>query len=256
MVFKTCGNDKNPAVLFFHAMGVTGESSERVAEFMKDRYFCIMPTSSVYTDEGYESKREEVRELEEFLVSREIKKLSLVVASSIGTDLAMDFLSKTSSAVGYVFFDGGQFAQIGRLSRYLMVPFLYLAIKSIYWTHGRSLKRIMWCSDDEIKPYFIAAGKSLSYKSLCRQLSDSLENKPFWQFQPHVQRRMFFGFGSVEEHIKYRDAVMKAYPEGHFPVFRGYRHMEYQIKDPKGFADMLCFIIEHGRMPDLEFLEK
>ena len=29
------------------------------------------------------------------------------------------------------------------------------------------------------------------------------------------------------------------YPHGHFPVFQNFNHMQYQIKDPKGFAEML-----------------
>ena len=48
MLFETFGDKKNPAVLFFHAMGVTGKSSEPVAECLRDRYFCILPTSTVY----------------------------------------------------------------------------------------------------------------------------------------------------------------------------------------------------------------
>ena len=48
MLFETFGNRQNPAVLFFHAMGVTGASSEPVARCLQDRYFCILPTSTVY----------------------------------------------------------------------------------------------------------------------------------------------------------------------------------------------------------------
>lgn len=36
MVFKTTGNKSNSVILFFHAMGVTGESSMPVAEKMKE----------------------------------------------------------------------------------------------------------------------------------------------------------------------------------------------------------------------------
>lgn len=43
MLFETLGDRSNPAVLFFHAMGVTGASSEPVARQMQDRYFCILP---------------------------------------------------------------------------------------------------------------------------------------------------------------------------------------------------------------------
>ncbi|MFQ9152983.1 MAG: hypothetical protein ACLR6B_17420 [Blautia sp.] len=35
-------------MLFFHAMGVTGASSEPIARYLQDRYFCILPTSTVY----------------------------------------------------------------------------------------------------------------------------------------------------------------------------------------------------------------
>ena len=32
MLFQTIGNELNPVILFFHAMGVTGESSMPIAE--------------------------------------------------------------------------------------------------------------------------------------------------------------------------------------------------------------------------------
>ena len=47
MLFQTYGSRNHPAVLFFHAMGVTGESSEPIANYLQDRYFCILPTSTV-----------------------------------------------------------------------------------------------------------------------------------------------------------------------------------------------------------------
>lgn len=102
-----------------------------------------------------------------------------MVASSIGADLAMTFLTKSGVEVEHVFFDGGQFAQIAKMTRRIMVPFLYLAIKSLYWSNGKTLKKILWCDDEAIKPYFIAAGKALTYGNIRRQLADSLEDKPF-----------------------------------------------------------------------------
>ena len=48
---------------------------------------------------------------------------------------------------------------------------------------------------------------------------------------------------------------MKAYPYANYPAFNGYNHMEYQIKDPAGFANMLRSIIENDRLPDISFLE-
>lgn len=135
-----------------------------------------------------------------------------------------------------------------------MVPFLYLAIKSLYWSKGKTLKKIMWCDDETIKPYFIEAGKKLTYGNLRKQLSDSLEDKPFPKLPAELQKHIFWEFGSKEEHFKYRDAVMQTYPFGNFPVFEGFNHMQYQIRDPEGFARMLETIIETDSLPKLEFM--
>ena len=257
MRFETLGDTKRPAILFFHAMGVTGASSEPVAKNLQARYFCILPTSTVYcTGQKYVSKADEVRQVETFLRKKGVEKLAMVVASSIGADLAAAFLAATRLPVEHVFFDGGQFAQIGRGMRRVMTPFLYLAIKSLYWSKGGTLKKIMWCDDDAIKPYFVAAGQALTYGNMRRQLADSLEDKPFPALPEDLQARCFFEFGSVEDHFKYRDAVMRAYPQGRFPVFEQMNHMQFQIQNPSGFAYMLESVIETGSLPELPFLRQ
>ena len=257
MLFETFGDKKHPAVLFFHAMGVTGESSKPVAKYLQDTNFCILPTSTVYcTGQKYISKADEVRQVEECLKAQGVERIELVVASSIGADLAMAFLTSTALPVGHVFFDGGQFAQIRSGTRRIMTPFVYLAIKSLYWSKGGTLKKILWCDDDSIKPYFIAAGKNLTYTNLRRQISDSLEDKPYPPIPEDLQRHIYFEFGSIEDHFKYRQAVMGAYPRGNYPVFEEYDHMQYQIRDPKGFAEMLVYISQHDCMPKLPFIRK
>ena len=71
-----------------------------------------------------------------------------------------------------------------------------------------------------------------------------------------LQKHMYFEFGSIEDHFKYRQAVIEAYPCGNYPVFEGYDHMQYQIRDPKGFAEMLASIAAHDGMPKLPFIRK
>ena len=181
MLFQTYGDRRNPAVLFFHAMGVTGASSEPIARYLQDRYFCIsaylhrLLRGAEICQQGW-TKYGRWRT---FCIDRAWRRLAMVVASSIGADLAMAFLTQTKLPVEHAFFDGGQFAQIGKGTRRIMTPFLYFAIKSLYWSKGGTLKKILWCDDDSIKPYFIAAGKNLTYTNLRRQISDSLEDKPF-----------------------------------------------------------------------------
>ena len=218
MLFQTYGEKCKPTVLFFHAMGVTGASSEPVAKHLQSRCFCILPTSTVYcAGQTYRGKADEVRQVEDFLTAQGISELALVVASSIGAALAMAFLKQTKRTVG-------------------------------------TLKKIMWCDDDGIKPYFIAAGKNLRYGNLRRQIADSLEDKPFPPMPEDWQKRAFFEFGSIEEHMKYRPAVMQAYPAANFPIFADFNHIQYQIRDPKGFADMLISIMDAGKLPELPFI--
>ena len=71
-----------------------------------------------------------------------------------------------------------------------------------------------------------------------------------------LQARCFFEFGSAEDHFKYRGAVMQAYPHGNFPVFEGMNHMQFQIRDPQGFAGMLESVMEKGSLPELPFARK
>lgn len=81
MVFKTTGNKSNSVILFFHAMGVTGESSMPVAEKMAEKYYCIMPTSTVYcSGQRYQSKRDEIQQIVRFLGNHGIKEIELIVA--------------------------------------------------------------------------------------------------------------------------------------------------------------------------------
>ena len=84
MLFETKGKKGNPVILFFHAMGVTGESSGRIAEYLQNEYFCIMPTSTVYCEgQKYVSKADELRQIEKFLKENDVNNLALVVASSM-----------------------------------------------------------------------------------------------------------------------------------------------------------------------------
>ena len=96
MQFATRGDRQSPAILFFHAMGVTGASSEPVARYLQHNYYCILPTSSVYcAGQKSSSTADELRQIEDFLHGQRIDRLALVVASSIGADLAAAFLAQT-----------------------------------------------------------------------------------------------------------------------------------------------------------------
>lgn len=114
--------------------------------------------------------------------------------------------------------------------------------------------RVIAVDDDAIKPYFMQAGRTLAYGNMRRMMADSLRDRPLPELPASLQRRTFWEFGSAEDHFKYRSAVMAAWPQGHFPVFEGYNHMQFQIRDPRGFASMLRMVVEKNELPELPFL--
>lgn len=250
MEFLTLGNPKNPAILFFHALGVNGKSNTFVANYMKDDYFIIMPTYTAFCTDGvYQSKKDEIEQIKQYIKKRNISELELVIASSIGADLAMEFIKQEPIKMNHVFVDGGQFAQISKAVRRIMTPFLYFAMRSIYKSNGKTLKKIFWCDDESIKPFFIEAGKNLDYQSMKNMMKTSLTEEPFPQISKEMQEKIIFEFGEIEDHFKYRSAVKLAYPHSSFPIFPHKNHMEFQIREPERFSEMLYYIMKHGEMP-------
>lgn len=104
-------------------------------------------------------------------------------------------------------------------------------------------------------PLFCPKCKTETLINMRRQMADSLEDKPFPALPEDLQCRCWFEFGSAENHLKYRAAVQKAYPHGHYLIFEGCNHMQYQIRDPQGFAAMLTSIIEQNVLPPLPFVK-
>ncbi len=114
MRLVTLGYNKNDATIFFHAMGVVGESSEIVSHYLSDTYYCIMPTSTVYCEkQKYVSKNDELAQIEAFLKDNGVKLVKLAVVSSLSADLAAYFLKNSKIHAEAAYFDGGQFAKMG-----------------------------------------------------------------------------------------------------------------------------------------------
>lgn len=255
MIFKTLGRKENPAVLFFHGMGVTGDSSLPVAQFLQERYFCILPTSTVFCPgQRYMGKAEEIRQIEKFICGQKIESLEWIVASAQGANLAMEFLSRSPISVRHIFFDGGAFAQTGKTARAVGMPLHYLGMKSLYWFRGKTQKQVLRCREKSIRPCAIEAGKNLTYRNFRFLMADSRNDELFPFLPEEVQEHTFWGFGTEEAYQKCVPDLMNHYPSGNFPLFEGFGHLQYQLEDPEGFADMLVAAAEQNELPALPFL--
>ena len=96
-------------------MGVTGDSSMPVASCLKDKFYCIMPTSTVYCDgQKYLGKTDEIQQIMNFLKEQGICEIELIVASSIGVDLALAFLANTKITVKHAFLTEDSLRRSGR----------------------------------------------------------------------------------------------------------------------------------------------
>jgi len=249
MEFLTQGNPEKPVIVFFHALGVTGEIYARIAHYLINDFFLIMPTSTAFcAHKVYISKKREIEEIEAFLASHAICKIELIVASSQGCDLALSFILKSTIPLHHIFFDGGQFAQINKFQRLFLTPIMYYTIRNSYKSGGKFLPEIMDYEYEEAKPFFIQAGKNLDYRSLKHLIKDSFIHTGLPSLPVKTQKKIIFCFGSQENHIKYRNTVMAQYPYSSFPVFTKWKHLEFQAKDPKGFAQLLSSLIKQGNL--------
>ncbi len=91
----------------------------------------------------------------------------------------------------------------------IILTLISISPSSLSIGQKEALKKILWCDDDAIKPYFVMAGKNLRYRNLRRQLKDSFVNKPFPFLPEEIQKVTYFELGNIEDHFKYREAVKK-----------------------------------------------
>ncbi len=138
-----------------------------------------------------------------------------------------------------------------------MTPFLYLAIKSLYWSKGGTLKKRYCGDDDSIKPYFIAAGENLTYTNLRRQISDSLEDKPFPSLPEELQKADLFRVRQHRRSFQIPSGGYESLPLRPLSVFGDtiICNIRFVIRGAF-YAEMLASIAEHDGMPKLPFIRK
>lgn len=255
MQVSTMGTPGNPIILCFHALGVDGSSNERFARYLQDTHFIIMPTLSMFcAGEVYQSKQDEIAQLNAWLDAHNIGNIELLCSFSIGADFALEFLRSTTRNVAHSFFDGPQLTKVPKLARRAMAPLLFKELENIAKTDGASITKIFWCDDPSIQPYFVRACANIDRTSINNAMKDLLmQDLP--KFSPQQQQRIVFEFGQAEEHMACRPKLMQRYPSAQFPVFKDMNHMELTIKDPQLLAKSLRTLMETGAFPRLPFSE-
>ncbi len=254
MQVTTMGMPGKPVILCFHALGVNGRSNERWARYLQEDCFIVNPTMSMFCPgETYISKRDEISQVERELDRLGVEDIELVCGFSIGGDLALEFLSTTKRKVAHVFLDGPQLSKVPALVRRAVGPVIFKELDNIAKTDGASIGKIFWCDDPEIRPYFVEACANVDKTSVTNGMKDLMTGK-YPSLPPQVEEHMLIEFGSIEDHYPCREDVMRRYPKASYPVFEGLNHMEFTIRDPRGFADAMLNIMQTGKLPPLEFL--
>lgn len=85
-------------------------------------------------------------------------------------------------------------------------------------------------------------GASSEPVARARQLTDRLADQPFQALPEAMQRQSFWAFGSAGEHLKYREAVRRVYPQG----------KKEGCKDGRSLASR-CFPIAGSLCPTCRF---
>ena len=95
MKFETFGDKSKPVFLAIHPMFTGGFFLEKLVELCKDDYYFVIPTmSGHYENSEYVSREDEESTIAEFLSSKGIEKVAVLLGFSLGGNMAFDMFAK------------------------------------------------------------------------------------------------------------------------------------------------------------------
>ena len=122
MKVKTLGNSVNPAILMIPGMFCTGDMPEKIARFLENDYFIILPTLDGHHAEEpvYHDKQTDGQKIAAWLHENRIEKLALLQGTSMGAEVALETARLLDIPVSHYLFDGGPFFHFPRPVRAMM----------------------------------------------------------------------------------------------------------------------------------------
>jgi len=257
MKFDVLGDKKNPAIILVHGMFCNAEAVKHFAKYMQDEYYVIIPTMSGHYEGSadYRSKEKEAEQMLTYLHENDIEELALVQGTSMGAEVALEFVRISDIPIRHCFFDGGPFFDFPKWFKGIM----YRKFKSfVKICKGKTPDEAF---DDLVKNRFIKwlIGKNIdSYRDMMTDFATVASNVTettilnvvetcyacrLPEFPKKFQEKFIFFFAEKEPARKSEKRLRKVYPYATYEMVSGVGHGGYQASKPKDYAELLKCVI-------------
>lgn len=240
MKFETIGNYEKPKILLVHAMFAAAESFLPLVEYLKDKYYVIMPTLDGHSKDekgDFLSLKNEADQIIAYLKKNNIDDLEIILGTSLGAIIAFEVYSRNEININKVFLDG---APLFKFS-----SFLQKIAEKKFWKICCMFRQKPEKTLEKIDKLFPGLGKLML--SVCTQMSEksckNLSRACFSFVMPELnekqQKKIVFMYGTKEP-ARMCMGRLKRYKYSHILMRKGYKHCGYLLENPKEYADMLC----------------
>ena len=262
MKVKTLGSKENPAILMIPGMFCTGDMPEKVARFLENEYFIILPTLDGHHAEEpvYHDKQTDGRKIVAWLHENRIEKLALLQGTSMGAEVALETARQLDIPVSRYLFDGGPFFRFPRFFRALMAVKFMSYMKTVKGKEkDEALRELMKdpfvkrLGGDSLDSYrdmmggFCEVGQWIEKDSV-RRIADTCYKCDLPDLAPETVRRFVFLFSENEPARRSEKRLKKKYPEAVYQIEKGYGHGGFQADDPEKYAAMMAELISGSDM--------
>lgn len=231
MIFNTYGDKSNKAVLLIHTLFTSAEFFAPITELLAKDYFVILPTlSGHYENSTYNSTKDEIRQIKEFLEENHVKSLYTVAGFSLGGNIAYEFFCNNFEIIEKAVIDSAPLFNFPKFVRNI-----YLG------SYTKCLKRIKSGKYDaakELNKYFNGMGEyqkdiapTVSYESL-NNLVGSCFNTKVYKLPKAESDKVTFVYGS-KDIAKLCNARIKNY---NVYKMKGYGHCGFYRENPIEWA--------------------
>lgn len=239
MKFKTIGNYEKPKVLLIHAMFAAAESFLPLVEYLKDKYYVIMPTLDGHSKDengNFLSLKDEENQIIVYLKKNNIDDLEFILGTSLGAIIAFEVYSRNEININRVFLDGAPLFKFPCFLKKIAGKKFWKICCRIRQKPEKALEKL-----DKIFPglgkLMVSVCVQMSEKS-CKNLSEACFSFVMPELNEEQQKKIVFMYGTKET-ARLCMGRLKRYKYTRILMKEGYNHCEYLLENPKEYADML-----------------
>ena len=233
MQISTYGNIENEKILLIHPMFTNSNFFEGIAEKLKDRYFLIVPTLSGHDKKStYISLSQEEKEIDDFLKSRDISKIKMIIGFSLGGNIAFDYFCKNSDRIDKVVVDS---APLFKFPKSIKNHFFKKYLKCLKKVRSNKENAV-----EELNKCFHGMGESqkdiasiVTDESL-KNLIESCYNISLPNLSENQKRKITFVYGT-QDIARLCIPRIKKYRKSKVVTLDGLNHCEYFMKQPEEY---------------------